>query len=273
MSGRLEAAFARRRPVLVAYVMVGDPSIEVSLDVAAACVDAGASVIELGIPFSDPIADGPTIAHAAERALAAGVRLADVIDAAAELRRRRDTPIVLMGYANPLHRMGLEAFAERAGRAGVDAVLVPDLPYDHATELRAPLAARGVALPHLVAPTSTPERAAAIARSATGFVYLVSATGVTGSAAPDVAEVRANVAALRDRTPLPIVTGFGVRAPEQVAALARAGGGTPDGVVVGSAIVALASAPYASSAERVRAVTGLVRALESALHPKESTSC
>lgn len=266
---RLGRALGASSPVLVAYVMVGDPTVEASIDVAAACVHAGASVIELGVPFSDPIADGPVIAAAGARALARGVRVAHVLDAAAELRRRVDAPIVLMGYANPLLRLGADGLAERVARAGADAVLVPDLPFDHADGARAALTARGVALPHLVAPTTTPERARRITDAATGFVYLVGVTGVTGAGAPDPAAIRAQIASLRVHARTPIVTGFGVRSPAQVASLAHPRDGAPDGIVVGSAIVELA-ASRADAADRLAAVKHLVSALSGALAPQSS---
>ncbi|MFO0617373.1 MAG: tryptophan synthase subunit alpha [Polyangiaceae bacterium] len=275
MSARLRGAFARAKarggPTLAAYVMVGDPSWSASVDAALACVDAGAGIIELGAPFSDPIADGPTIARAGARALERGTRLEDVFAAAAAIRARTDAPLVVMGYANPIHRHGLERFASSASRAGVDGVLVPDLPFDHAVELRAALAPRAIALPHLVAPTTTPERMRAIVRAASGFVYLVSATGVTGAARPVLDEVRANVAALKQHTDLPVLAGFGLRSPEQLAALASAS--PPDGVVVGSAIVELAGADHPSEAARITAVSHLVRALVCALEPKECSPC
>jgi tryptophan synthase alpha chain len=261
---RIAAAFAQCRSrgeaALVTYVMGGDPDVETSRAMALACVEGGADLVELGVPFSDPIADGPTIQHAAERALAAGTRVADVLDVAAAVRAASDVPIALMGYLNPLIARGPAKLADACARAGVDALIIPDLLPEESDVLAAPAAARGVKLVHLLAPTSNPARVEAAVRSATGFLYFVSVTGVTGArkALPD--EIGPLVQAVRARTPLPVVIGFGVSSPDQ----ARALGGLADGVVVGSAIVQRIAEGGTRKA-RAERVARFVRSLKRAL--------
>src|SRR3954468_10960352 len=179
-----DAASREHRAVLVAYLTFGDPDPATSIEVLVACAEAGAGVIELGVPFSDPSADGPSIQRAMERALDAGGSLAGALDAVAALRRRGvETPIVLFGYYNPIFVMGVSVFAARAAAAGVDAVLTVDLPIDEIGELAQPLAEHGVDVIPLVAPTSTPDRIARVAAVTAPFVYYLSITGVTGSRA------------------------------------------------------------------------------------------
>jgi tryptophan synthase alpha chain len=234
---RLRAAFdkaaAEKRAALVAYLTFGDPDPRRSLEVIEAVCRAGADVVELGVPFSDPSADGPSIQRAMERALAAGGSIGGALDAVAELRRRGvTTPIVLFGYYNPIFVMGQEAFAARAAAAGVDAVLTVDLPIDEIAELATPLAAKGVSVIPLVAPTSTPERIARLGAVAPPFVYYITLTGVTGSrtAAP-VDPARLDL--IRSAAKAPVAVGFGIRTPADAARFAA----IADGVVVGTAIV------------------------------------
>ncbi len=251
---RIQAAFDRCRAAgeaaLVTYVMGGDPDLATGRAMALACAEGGADLIELGVPFSDPIADGPTIQHAAERALAAGTTPADVLAIAAAVRARSQVPIALMGYLNPILAHGLERFAKDCQRAGVDAVIVPDLLPEEAGEVTPLLAAHGVRTVFLLAPTSNPERVEAAARAATGFLYFVSVTGVTGARKAVPAEIGAQVRAIRARSPVPVVIGFGVSTPDE----ARALGTLADGVVVGSAIVKRIAegGTRAARAERVR---------------------
>lgn len=264
---RIAAAFARRRDAggsaLVTYVMAGDPDVATSKALAQACVEGGADLLELGIPFSDPIADGPTIQHAAERALASGTTTADVLAVARAVRARSEVPIALMGYLNPILAHGVDRFAAECEAAGVDALIVPDLLPEEAGEL-APAAARhGLGLVFLLAPTSTPARVEAAARAATGFLYFVSVTGVTGARRALPEELGPQVAAVRARSAVPVVIGFGVSTPEQARALAP----LADGVVVGSAIVSRGAepGPRAARADRVRRfVASLARALHAA---------
>lgn len=261
---RIRDAFERCRAAgesaLVTYVMGGDPDVETSKAMALACAGAGADLLELGIPFSDPIADGPTIQHAAERALAAGTTTADVLAVAAAVRARSGIPIALMGYLNPILAHGLERFGRDCERSGVDAVIVPDLLPEEAGEIAPLLAGHGVRTVFLLAPTSGPERIEAAARAATGFLYFVSVTGVTGAHKAVPSEIDERVRAIRARSAVPVVIGFGVSAPEE----ARALGKLADGVVVGSAIVKRI-AEGGSRATRAARVGRFVRSLKRAL--------
>jgi tryptophan synthase alpha chain len=239
-----DAAARDKRAVLVAYLTFADPDPATSIDVIAACARAGAGVIELGVPFSDPSADGPSIQRAMERALAAGGSLAGALDAVAELRRRGiATPIVLFGYYNPIFVMGPERFAARAAAAGVDAVLTVDLPIDELDELAAPLATHGVAVIPLVAPTSTPDRIARLARFAPPFVYYITLAGVTGVklAAPVDPD---RLAAIRAAAHAPVAVGFGIRSAPDAARFAA----IADGVAVGTLLVDRVAAGDAAGA-------------------------
>jgi len=260
---RLRAAFdkaaAEKRAALVAYLTFGDPDPQTSIAVVEAACRAGADVIELGVPFSDPSADGPSIQRAMERALAAGGSLPSALAAVAELRKRGvTTPIVLFGYYNPVFVMGTAAFAERAAAAGVDAVLTVDLPIDELAELAQPLAAKGVAVVPLVAPTSTPERIARLGHFAPPFVYYISLTGVTGvKAAAPVDPAR--LATIREAAKAPVAVGFGIRTPADAVRFSA----IADGVVVGSALVdQVAGGPAADAPVRVAAlVSELAKAM------------
>lgn len=257
MTARLRAAFERaaaeKRAALVAYLTFGDPDGETSIAVVEAVARAGADVIELGVPFSDPSADGPSIQRAMERALDRGASLPGALAAVAELRRRGvETPIVLFGYYNPLFVMGPEAFAVRAAAAGVDAVLTVDLPIDEIAELATPLHAHGVAVIPLVAPTSTPERIARLAPVAAPFVYYISLTGVTGSAAAAPVDP-ARIAQIRAAAAAPVAVGFGIRTPADAARFAA----VADGVVVGTALVdRVAAGDAAGAPARVAELVG-----------------
>ncbi len=254
-----EAARRDRRAVLVAYLTFGDPDPATSVEVLAACAEAGAGVIELGVPFSDPSADGPSIQRAMERALDAGGSLIGALDAVAALRRRGiATPIVLFGYYNPVFVMGPEAFAARAAAAGVDAVLTVDLPIDELDELARPLAAHGVDVVPLVAPTSTPDRIARLAGFAPPFVYYITLTGVTGVKLAQPVDP-ARLDAIRSAARAPVAVGFGIRTPADAARFAA----IADGVVVGTVVVdQVAAGPAAGAPERVGQ---MVRALAGAM--------
>ncbi len=263
---RVQAAFERRRaagqPALVAYVMGGDPDPVASREMALACVEGGADLLELGVPFSDPIADGPTIQAAAQRALASGTTLDDVLGVARAVRARSEIPIALMGYLNPLLARGPERLVQGCVEAGVDALIIPDLLPEEAGVLAPVAAAAGVKLVYLLAPTSNPARVEAATRAATGFLYFVSVTGVTGAAHAVASDIGPLVAAVRGRTSLPVVIGFGVSTPAQ----ARELGPLADGVVVGSAIVrriAEGGSRKARAGRVVRFVRSLKRALAS----------
>jgi tryptophan synthase alpha chain len=250
---RLSDAFPRGRTALVCYAMGGDPSLAATEELLRAIDGEGADVIELGIPFSDPIADGPAIQAAATRALKGGASLQRLLDMAARLRLR--TPLVAMGYMNPIECMGAPAFARALSQAGITGAIVPDLPLEEAAPLRVELAGAGVDLVPLVAPTTGPERAALIVKQARGFVYYVSVTGVTGARAQLPPELAGRLRELRALSPVPVAVGFGISRPEQASALR----GLADGIVVGSALV---SAHHQGG---VRAAAELVRGLRAAL--------
>lgn len=251
------ACRAEDRPALIAYVMGGDPSPKASRALAAACLDAGADVLEIGIPFSDPIADGPTIQRAAERALASGTTVEDCFGVTEAVRKRSDAPIALMGYVNPVLAYGADRFFKRCGQAGVDALILPDVPPEEAGPLCTAAGQNGVGTVFLLAPTSTEKRWEAAFRHASAFIYFVSVTGVTGARSELPKELASQLDKVRARSPVPVVVGFGISRPEQ----ARALRGHADGVVVGSAIVAQIEKPGTPSlrAARVRAAVGPLR--------------
>lgn len=252
--GRVGAAFERARDegraAFVPFLMAGDPGLGATAALVEALAAAGADVVELGVPFSDPIADGPVNQAAAGRALSAGTTLAGILELVARLRRRTDVPLVLFSYFNPIHRYGVRRFAQHARAAGADGVLCVDLPPEEAAgEYLDALAASALDPVFLLAPTSTSERMRAVARAGRGFVYYVSRTGVTGERAELPRGLAAEVREVRRRVKLPVAVGFGISTPEQVRAVAR----IADGVVVGSALVRLAAEPArgASPVERV----------------------
>ena len=235
---RIDGKFAELRQAgrkaFVAYVMAGDPDLETSYRNLIALRDNGADLIELGAPFTDPMADGPSIQRAGQRSLKAGTRLRDVLDLARRFRETdSETPLILMGYANPVHHMGYEAFATAAGAAGIDGVITVDLPPEEDTELREALDAREISVIRLATPTTSPARMQAVAHGASGFVYFVSVAGVTGAGAASPADIAAKVQKAREISGLPVAVGFGVRTGAQAADMAE----IADGVVVGSAFV------------------------------------
>jgi tryptophan synthase alpha chain len=223
-----------RRPTLVAYVTCGDPDLATTRDIVLAAIDAGASVIELGVPFSDPVADGPVIQRASQRALERGTRVSDVLSLAREVRQQRpQAGLIIFTYLNPVLRFGLTRFAASAHDAGVDGALVTDLTVEEADEYVRAMRARNLATIFLAAPTSTDARLRAIAKASTGFLYAVSRTGVTGQQQQLASDARELVRRLRRFTNLPIAVGFGIANAQQVAAA----GEFADAVAVGSAIV------------------------------------
>lgn len=239
MMGRIEEKFAALKKVnrkgFVAYLTAGDPAMEITAELIPALEAAGVDVVEIGVPFSDPTADGPAIQAASQRALKRGATLAKILAMIAELRRTSAIPIVLFGYYNPILSYGPEKFATDAAAAGVDGILVVDLPPEEADELRRFTDPAGLAFITLIAPTTDPARARKILRGAAGFVYYISITGVTGTAVPRPDDVRREVERLKGMTTLPLAVGFGISTPEQAAAIAP----LADGVVVGSALVRL----------------------------------
>ncbi len=238
MSGRIERRFAalRRqgRAGLVAFVCGGDPDLATSAAILGGLAGAGADLIEVGMPFSDPMADGPSIQAGNLRALAAGTTLAGVLGLVRGLRAKdATTPVVLMGYYNPIHRYGVERFLDEAVDAGVDGLIVVDLPPEEDAELAVPTVQRGLAFVRLATPTTDDARLPAVLANASGFLYYVSIAGITGAAAPLKARVEAAVARLRRHTELPLAVGFGIRTPDQAAEIAK----IADAAVVGSALV------------------------------------
>ena len=231
---RLSAVFERGHPAFVAYIMGGDPDLAASQALMNALPGAGVDIVELGFPFTDPMADGPTIEEAGIRARKAGASLRSVLEMAVAFRTEHpDVPVILMGYANPVYQMGYANFAQAALDAGVDGLILVDLPPEEDKELRAEMDARGLSLIRLATPTTDAARLPAVVSGSRGFVYYVSMTGVTGGALDSGGSVADQVARVREASGLPVVVGFGVKTPERAAEIAA----QADGVVVGSAIV------------------------------------
>jgi tryptophan synthase alpha chain len=259
---RLDARFAelkrQGRAGFVAYVMAGDPDAETSLKVLKGLPAAGADIIELGFPFSDPMADGPAVQRAALRALAGGMTLAGTLQLAGRFRDGDEaTPLVLMGYLNPILTFGLETFATTASQAGVDGVIVVDCPPEEADPLLAAFEPAGLALIRLAAPTTDDARLPAVVRRTSGFVYYVSVAGVTGGKAADASAVAPAVERVRAASGLPVAVGFGIRTPEQAAAVAR----VADAAVVGSALVDAGADAVAQNRDPVAKVLETAAAL------------
>ena len=260
---RFEALKAEERPALVTFIMAGDPDAGTTLEILRALPGAGADLIELGMPFSDPMADGPAIQRAGLRALQAGETLGRTLDTVRAFRQEDDaTPIILMGYYNPVFIYGVERFVADAKNAGVDGLIVVDLPPEMDGELCLPAIEGGLNFIRLATPTTDERRLPAVLKNASGFVYYVSVNGITGSAAPDTTAVAAAVGRIKAKTPLPVCVGFGVRTAEQASAIGR----HADGVVVGSALVAAVEAAQdGGTPAMVEAVTALVRDLAGGL--------
>lgn len=257
MSTRIEKTFAKGRPAFVAYIMGGDPDPATAQDVMNALPGAGVDIIELGFPFTDPMADGPVIEEAGIRARKGGTTLSSVIGMARTFRKTdQDTPIILMGYANPVYHMGYEAFSKLASEAGVDGAIIVDLPPEEDGPLRDAMHSEGMSLIRLATPTTDANRLPKVVSGSSGFVYYVSMNGVTGGALASGGSVREQVARVKAASNLPVVVGFGVRTPERASEIAR----EADGVVVGTAIV------DALHKEGKDAALALVRSLADATH-------
>ncbi len=259
---RIEATFARLkaegRKAFVSFVMAGDPDPETALAILRGLPAAGVDVVELGMPFTDPMADGPAIQRAGQRALAAGQTMARTLDMVRAFRAANpQTPLVLMGYYNPIYAMGVGRFLEAAKSAGVDGLIVVDLPPEEDDELCLPAQAAGLNFIRLATPTTDARRLPKVLTNTSGFVYYVSITGITGTAEADAAAIAPEIARIKAATPLPVCVGFGVKS----AAAARAIAGVADGAVVGSAIVERIAA-----GEPPEAVLAFVRDLASAAH-------
>lgn len=258
---RIQTTFARLqaagRQALIPYITAGDPRPGVTVEMMHALVKGGADIIELGVPFSDPMADGPVIQRAAERALAHKVSLRNVLEMVAEFRKTdADTPVVLMGYANPVEAMGYPVFSAAAVAAGVDGVLTVDLPPEEADDRIATLKQHGLDPVFLLAPTTPASRLAAVAKLAAGYVYYVSLKGVTGAASLDAASVAAKLSELRQHIDLPIGVGFGIRDAESAKAIAE----VADAIIIGSRIVQEVEAGEAGLLDRLTAFLSGIRA-------------
>lgn len=254
---RFDALKRAGRKGLIPYIAAGDPAPELTVPLMHALARSGADVIELGVPFSDPMADGPVIQRATERAIRRGVGLKQTLAMVAEFRRGDGaTPVVLMGYANPIERFGRRAFAQAAQSAGVDGVLVVDYPPEECEDFAAELRAHGIDPIFLLAPTSTEDRIESVARLASGYVYYVSLKGTTGAGHLDVAGVAARIPAIKSRLAVPIGVGFGIRDATSAKAIAR----VADAVVIGSRIIReLESVPPDQAVEAAAALVGEIR--------------
>lgn len=259
---RIDAKFAalnaQGKKAFVAYIMAGDPDYETSLEVVRGLPGAGVDVIELGLPFTDPMADGPTIQAAGQRALDAGMTLQRTLDLARAFRETDDTtPIVLMGYYNPIYSRGVDAFLSDAKAAGIDGLIVVDLPPEEDAELCLPAQAAGLNFIRLATPTTDDKRLPRVLQNTSGFVYYVSITGITGAAEARATDVGPEVARIKAKTDLPVIVGFGINTPEKSRAIA----GVADGAVVGSAIVS-----QIASGKPVAEVLEFVRSLADGAH-------
>lgn len=266
---RIEKTFAELKgkgeKALVAYITAGYPDLETTRLLIPALEKAGVDILEVGVPFSDPTADGPVIQAASQAALKRGTTLSLVLDLVGSLRGAVGIPIVLFSYYNPIFALGNGNFARRAGDAGVDGVLVVDLPAEEAAELRRHTDPAGIDYISLVAPTTGVDRMRKVVKAATGFIYYISVTGVTGTRGPEMGETRMNVDAIRSLTTLPVVVGFGVSTPEQALQV----GGMADGVVVGSAFVKLIG-EMAGGPDLISSVEAYAASLKAALRRSAS---
>jgi len=271
MSERIKRRFAdcarKNRPALVTFVTAGDPDLATASAILHRLPSAGADIIELGMPFSDPMAEGPPIQASSKRALDAGHKMKKTLEMVAGFRKvDADTPIVLMGYYNPIYSFGPEAFVKAAVEAGVDGIIVVDLPPEADDEFCIPALNGGLNFIRLATPTTDAKRLPIVLKNTSGFVYYVSINGITGTASPDTGDVAAAVSRIKDHTDLPVAVGFGVRTPDQAAAIGR----TADGVVVGSAIVNTIRDTLDANGKAtdmtVEAVAELVSALSGGVH-------
>lgn len=260
---RFEVLRERGEKALVPFVTAGDPDFETTEELVLALQDAGADLVEIGVPFSDPIAEGPIIQRASERALARGASLRRILELVERLRSRVEIPLLLMGYVNPILAMGSENFAKAASQVGVDGIIVPDLPPEEGDELYCACESAGIDPVLLAAPTTTPERLSLLVARTRGFLYYVSLTGVTGTRTSLAEGIESGVRAAQSAGDVPVCVGFGVSRPEH----AREIGGYADGVVVGSAIVERIEGA-ASPADAIAKVSAFVAELKAELRPR-----
>lgn len=250
----------KKEKALIIYLTAGDPSLALTKELILALEAAGADILEIGVPFSDPTADGPVIQAAAQRALKNGTTLQGILEMIGEVRLVSQIPLVLFGYFNPIFAYGTKKFAEDAAKVGVDGVLVVDLPPEEAKELRQYSDAAGIDFISLVAPTTDIKRTQWIADQATGFLYYVSITGITGTAAPKVADIKTAVNQIKKITKLPVAVGFGITKPEQAAEIAQ----SADGIVIGSAVVRLID-KNKNNPDLIKVVARYVREIKKAM--------
>jgi tryptophan synthase alpha chain len=264
MMGRIgdkfESLRSKKEKALIVYLTAGDPSLDVTRKLILTMERAGADILEIGVPFSDPTADGPVIQAASQRALKEGTTLQGVLDLVNDIRKVSEIPIVIFGYFNPIFAYGGKKFARAAQNAGVDGILVVDLPYEEARELRDYTDAAGIDFISLIAPTTDPKRLSKIAAGATGFLYYISITGITGTAAPKIENIKAEVGKIRKITKLPVAVGFGISKPQQ----AREIGRFADGVVIGSAVVRLIN-ENKDSRDLVKIISGYISDIKKAM--------
>ncbi len=267
IAGVLETLKGQGRKALIPFITAGDPHPDQTVDIMHTLVAAGADIIELGVPFSDPMADGPVIQLASERALSHGTSLRRVLEMVRAFREKdQATPVVLMGYLNPMEAMGYETFADAAAEAGVDGILTVDLPPEEADDVAPLFTQRKIDPIFLLAPTTTDERIQAISEHSSGYVYYVSIKGVTGSSTIDVDEVGRKVANIQRLTALPVGVGFGIRDAETAAAIGR----VSDGVIVGSVLVDTIARHQTDPAALAQALTDLLHPMRKALDAQAS---
>lgn len=263
IKGVFEQLQAKNRKALIPYVTAGDPNPEITVDLMHAMVKSGADIIELGIPFSDPMADGPVIQRASERALIHNTSLIDVLEMVKVFRQENQTtPVILMGYLNPIEVMGYETFVDTAKTAGIDAVLTVDFPPEEAAQFVDLLAEQSLDPIYLLSPTTTPERMKLICGQASGFVYYVAVKGVTGSSALDTEEVQRRFELIRQATDLPVGVGFGIKDAETASAI----GQFADAVIVGSAIVKIIEENAGDNALSIKLISELIASMRQALN-------
>ncbi len=259
--GKFSALKADGRAALIPYIMAGDPDLSVSYSLIQELERRGADLIELGVPFSDPVADGPVIQKASERALRQKTTLAGVLDLARSSRKLTEIPLILMTYYNPIHRYGEARFVHDAVACGIDGVIIPDLPPEEADSLLREARPAGLDVVFLLAPTSTPERIRQVSSRSSGFIYYVSLTGITGAGLGALEEVEARVRRIRRTARLPVAVGFGISNPEQAARIAR----WADGVIVGSALVKLVE-EHQGDSRLIQSVGSFIQSMHDSVH-------
>ena len=257
---KFESLRGRKEKALIVYLTTGDPSLSVTKKLILSLEKAGVDILEIGVPFSDPTADGPVIQMASQRALKSGTTLEGVLNLVTEVRKISEIPVVLFGYFNPIFAYGVKKFANAAHKAGVDGVLVVDLPYEEARELRMYTDAVSIDFISLIAPTTDEKRLRKIVADATGYLYYISITGITGTAAPKIDDIKTDVNKIRKITKLPVAVGFGISKPQQAREIAR----FADGIVIGSAVVRMID-ENKNNPDLVKIVSGYISGIKKVL--------